>query len=164
MILQRILIDGGLLTALVAPVLVFLLWYNPRIALSDYPPDVQAAVPPRTRQELRLGILFSLPLLALVIIIPLSSTWLIWQAAGSIDFGTAFITIFGVLSLPFFFDLLVLDILMFSLWTPRFVVIPGTEGMAGYKDYMLHVKGHLRGLLIMAVFAALLALIPVLLY
>ncbi len=33
-----------------------MLYLNPRLALSDYPDDVKAAVPPRTRGELRLGV------------------------------------------------------------------------------------------------------------
>jgi tetrahydromethanopterin S-methyltransferase subunit B len=52
------------------------------------------------------------------------------------------------------FDLLILDWLMFCTWTPQFVVLPGTEGMAGYKDYGLHFRGFLIGLLIVAVISA----------
>jgi len=55
LIIKRILIDGAILTAIAAPVLVLTLYINPRIALSDYPEDVQAAVPERTRKELRQG-------------------------------------------------------------------------------------------------------------
>jgi hypothetical protein len=45
-LLTRILVDGGILTAIVAVVLVGVLYFNPRIALSDYPPDVKVAVSP----------------------------------------------------------------------------------------------------------------------
>jgi hypothetical protein len=55
LISKRILIDGAILTAIAAPMLVLTLYTNPRIALSDYPEDVQAAVPVRTKQELRQG-------------------------------------------------------------------------------------------------------------
>ena len=61
LIIKRILIDGAILTAIAAPVLVLTLYINPRIALSDYPEDVQAAVPERTKKELRQGILLSVP-------------------------------------------------------------------------------------------------------
>ncbi len=54
---------------------------------------------------------------------------------------------------------------MFCTWTPGFPVIPGTEGMAGYKDWRMHVKGHMTtGLLLLGVVAALLALVPIFLY
>ena len=49
MLLKRILVDGALLTVLVSAALVAILFFNPRLALSDYPADVKAAVPPRTK-------------------------------------------------------------------------------------------------------------------
>lgn len=165
LIIKRILIDGAILTAIVAPILVLALYINPRMALSDYPEDVKAAVPPRTKKELRQGILIGLPLLLAVIAAPLYSTWLVKQEnEGMITYWMAFVTIFGVYLIPFFFDLIVLDILMFSTWTPKFLVIPGTEGMPGYKDYSLHLKAHARGSVILIVFSALLALIPTYVY
>ena len=45
LIIERILIDGAILTAVAAPMLVLTLYIKSRIALSDYPEDVQAAVP-----------------------------------------------------------------------------------------------------------------------
>jgi hypothetical protein len=36
-----------------------------------------------------------------------------------------------------------LDFWMFCIWTPSFLVIPGTEGMPGYKDWRMHVKAHM---------------------
>jgi hypothetical protein len=39
---------------------------------------------------------------------------------------------------------------MFCTITPRFVVIPGTEGMAGYKDYVFHLRFFLIGSVISA--------------
>jgi hypothetical protein len=44
------------------------------------------------------------------------------------------------------YDALVIDCLWFCR-SPR-VVIPGTEGMAGYKDYLFHIKGALKGMLL----------------
>ena len=65
----------------------------------------------------------------------------------------------------FFFDLLVLDIWLFYGVTPRFMVIPGTEGMPGYKNFKPHLKEHFTlGLPLLAVFAALLSIIPVWLF
>jgi hypothetical protein len=165
LIIKRILIDGAILTVIVAPIMVLALYINPRMALSDYPEDVKAAVPPRTKKEKRQGILIGLPFLLVVIAVPLYSTWLVKQQNGGvITYWMAFVTIFGVYLIPFLFDLIVLDILVFSTWTPKFLVIPGTEGMPGYKDYSLHLKAHTRGSVILIVFSALLALIPTCLY
>jgi hypothetical protein len=63
------------------------------------------------------------------------------------------------------FDLLVLDLLMFYTWTPKFLVLPGTEGMAGYKDFRPHLKAQLTaGNLGLAAFAAVLALVATFLF
>jgi hypothetical protein len=34
---------------------------------------------------------------------------------------------------------------MFCTITPKFLVIPGTDGMAAYKDYGYHFRGFLIG-------------------
>jgi hypothetical protein len=53
------------------------------------------------------------------------------------------------------FDWLVVDWLVLCTLTPRFVVLPGTEGVAGYKDYAMHLRGLLVGLaLALVAFAA----------
>jgi hypothetical protein len=44
------------------------------------------------------------------------------------------------------YDALVIDCLWFC--RSKKVVIPGTEGMAGYKDYFFHIKGAFKGMLI----------------
>jgi hypothetical protein len=160
-ILVRILMDGSILTASAGALLLLVFFINPRIALSDYPEDVKAAVPPRTKKELRQGILLSIPALFIVIGIPLVSLWLIKQESGSLPYWLAFVTVFGEWLIFFFFDLLVLDIWLFYGVTPKFMVIPGTEGMAGYKIFKPHLKLHFTlGLPLLAVFAALLGAIP----
>jgi len=42
-------------------------------------------------------------------------------------------------------DWLVLDWLIICTITPKFVVLPGTQGMAGYKNYAMHFRGFLIG-------------------
>jgi hypothetical protein len=93
---KRILIDGAILTAIAAPMLVLTLYTNPRIALSDYPEDVQAAVPVRIKKELRQGMgmpgykdwrmhvrghtTTGLPILAVVAaLLTLAPTFLYWR-------------------------------------------------------------------------------------
>ena len=48
-------------------------------------------------------------------------------------------------------------------WQPRFMVLPGTEGMAGYTDYWFHFRGFLIGIPIVltgsALFAAIVSLL-----
>jgi hypothetical protein len=160
--LNRILIDGGILTAVVSTVLVLMLYFKPRMALSDYPEDVKAAVPPRTKEELSAGIILSIPLLILFIAYPLYSVWRVEFMLGyEITYWMAFAVIFGEYFMVSMFDLIVLDLLMFYTWTPKFLVLPGTEGFAGYKDYRPHVKAQLMtGNVMLIIFSALLALVP----
>ena len=40
---------------------------------------------------------------------------------------------------------------MFCAITPKFLVIPGTEGMAAYKDYGYHFRASLIGTVIAGV-------------
>ena len=145
LITRCIFVDGSLLTLFVASILVITLYINPRhCGLSDYPQDVRAAVPPRTRKELLLGILIALVLLPVLVAVPLYSTyWIKQQQSGTISYWTALLTVFGEYSLVSLFDLVVLDILMFHTWTPKFVVIPGTAGMPGYKDWRRHARAQL---------------------
>ena len=60
---------------------------------------------------------------------------------------THFAVMFGTFNV---LDWLVLD---WSLvyWQPRFVVLPGTEGMAGYRSYWFHFRGFLIGIPIVLV-------------
>jgi len=161
-LLTRILIDGGILTMIASTVLVLMLYFKPRMALSDYPEDVKAAVPPRTKEELRAGIILSIPLLILFIAYPLYSVWRAKIIIGDeLTYWMVFAVIFGEYFMVSMFDLIVLDLLLFYTWTPKFLVLPGTEGFAGYKDYRPHVKAQLiKGNILLAGFAALLALIP----
>ena len=161
-LLRRILIDGGILTAIVSIVLVVMLYFKPRMALSDYPEDVRAAVPPRTKEELFAGIILSIPLLILFIAYPLYSVWRVsFESGDEVTYWMAFTVIFGEYFMVSMFDLIVLHLLMFYTWTPKFLVLPGTEGFAGYKDYRPHLKAQLTtGNAILIVSSALLAIIP----
>src|SRR5207247_4287281 len=75
--LSTILIYGIAGSVLISAVLLGMLAVNPRLMLPDYPKDVQAAVPPKTRQDKRQtlyrGLLFWLLLLGLPIASALSA-------------------------------------------------------------------------------------------
>ena len=149
---SKILIDGGITTLIFTVIVLGMLLYNPRLFLggNDYPPDVVAAAPPITAQEKRMSIILSIPFMLLVIGVPVYSTLSFnAQVGGGAPFWALFWHTFGVIMMPFLFDLLFLDWWMFCTITPSFVVIPGTEGFAGYKDKLFHLKAHSRGLLYM---------------
>jgi hypothetical protein len=146
----------GLAACVLLVVWLFLLGQtNPRIMLQDYPRDVQAAVPPKTAQERRQTVYWAIPLFLLFLGFPVAAA-LTAEAAGA-DILTIALCAFGVGVVINLFDLLILDWLLFCTWTPHFVVLPGTEGMAGYKDYGQHFRGFLVGTVISAALSAIIS-------
>ena len=154
MSLMRALQDGALLSA-VACVLIFAsLRANPRIWLNDFPPDIRAAVPPKTAAERRQSLLWGLPFLAVLLGVPIVSTVLAAQAGGSEPFARLWRYAFVVAFVFNLVDLLLVDWLILCTVRPRAFVLPGTEGMAGYRNYRHHFRGFLIGTVFSAVLAA----------
>jgi hypothetical protein len=144
--------------SLIASAIIFgSLRANPRLWLNDFPKDIRAAVPPKTADEKRQSLVWGIPFLILLVAIPtLSSIWLERQVPAA-GFRGLFLNAFGVVFIFNAVDLLIIDWLVLCYFTPRSLVIPGTEGMAGYKDYGHHFRGFLIGTVGAAVFALLIA-------
>ena len=141
--LSTILIYGIAGSVLISAVLLGMIAVNPRLMLQDYPKDVQAAVPPKTREEKRQTLYWGLPFWLLLIGFPTASA--LSAKAAHAGFLEIFLSAFGVIFVFNLVDWLILDWLVFCTITPRFAVLPGTEGMAGYKNYAMHFKGFLIG-------------------
>ncbi|HZU69511.1 MAG TPA: hypothetical protein VFA09_19715 [Ktedonobacteraceae bacterium] len=119
-------------------------------------------MPPKTLTEKRLSsywaAVFLLLLIALLVLAALSAK------AAHQGFAGVFLSAFGVGFLFNLVDWLILDWLIVCTITPAFVVIPGTEGMAGYKNYARHFRGFLVGMAISVVMAVLIAALVVSVY
>jgi len=127
--------------------LVILLMIDNRMFLSkgDYPDDVLAAVPPRTKAETRKATILSSPWIIWSLGFPLWSTFLyIAQAGTKPPFWAISLHAFLIFFSFWLVDLVVLDIIMLAGITPKFVVIPGTEGFPGYKKIDWHLRGHFK--------------------
>ncbi|HZR38783.1 MAG TPA: hypothetical protein VFB12_01615 [Ktedonobacteraceae bacterium] len=142
-ILSTIIIYGIACSFLISIVVLAQLWYNPRLLLQDYPKDVQQQVPPKTPAEKRVSTYWAVVLFLLMLAFPLAAA--LSSKAAHHSFLEVFLSAFGVLFLFNLVDLLVMDWLIVCTITPKFLVIPGTEGMAGYKNYAMHFKGLLIG-------------------
>jgi len=145
--LRRVLIDGTLLNVLLSVILYGSLYVNPAMWVHDYPPDIQAAVgdvtiPPA--QTIIVGVLFFGVTIGVVLY---SNARLRQQNGGKLSFLAAFANSTLILFYFAVWDLLILDWLIFVTIQPSFIVIPGTEGMAGYKDYWFHFKVSFLGLI-----------------
>lgn len=144
--ISKILIDGAIVSAIASLYLLAVLYLNPRLFLQDYPKDIQSSAPQKTKNEKRLSIVLGTPFLLFLFLGPFISTLHLEFLSGSeISFLVAFSHAFGVVFVFNLVDWLILDWLIFCTITPGFMVIPGTEGMAGYKDYSFHFRAFLVG-------------------
>jgi hypothetical protein len=158
--IARIARDGGVLALAFCIYIPLLLRYNPRFARRDLPKDIREAVPPLTKKEKREAAFFFTPILILALIIPFVSTLRFSQQnPGNVSFLWLFLNAYGILLITNLAELILVDLLLLCTITPRWIVIPGTEGMAGYKDHAHQVKAHLRGAGLMAAVALMVAAI-----
>jgi hypothetical protein len=160
----RILLHGAILSGIGSLLLMSAVYFNPRFARKDLPRDIQDATSPLTRKEKLQALAFGIPFLALGLAVPfVSALTLPSTSNGDVSFLTLSIHIFGVILVFNLVDLFVLDWLIYCTITPRFVVIPGTEGFAGYKDFGHQFRAHIRGTILQAALSLALAGIVVLL-
>lgn len=159
-----LILEYGVVYGLVLSVLLTLIFLvaarlNPEILLNDYPPDVKAAYGseknPRTRGHRRIFSLLMLGVLFGVI------AWSVFRMEGTSTAPPAFQHILGVIFIEIFTfnlsDLLLIDWLVFNTLQPKFIFLPGTEGMPGYKNYAFHFQGFLTGLIFSVVSSLVLA-------
>lgn len=143
------LLGGVILSVPACLLLLAALRINPRLLLHAYPAEIRRQVPPKTRSERRLSLLFGIPFLTLLLAVPLISTLELEHGHESNpSFLGLFLNASGILLIFTLVDLLFLDWLVFCRITPRFLIIPGTEGAAAYKDWGFHLRGALRGALL----------------
>lgn len=159
LLVQHGFVYGLLLSVLFTVVLLGAVFFNVEIMLNDYPPDVKKAYGaernPKTRGERRwFSLLF---LLVLFGVLCYSMADLSRSIAIEFNFLTLFVLVFVEVFAFNLWDLLVIDWLIFNTIQPKFIFLPGTEGMAGYKDYYLHFKGFLTGIIFSLVSALVLA-------
>jgi len=138
-----VVVYGAIASLLLSAVLLIMGLVNPRLMLQDYPKDIQAAVPPKTDQEKRQTLYWSFPFWVILLGFPVAAA--LSAKATHQGFLEIFLSAFGVILLSNLVDWLILDWLIICTITPKFVVLPGTEGMAGYKNYAMHFRGFLIG-------------------
>ncbi len=156
--MSRIIVHGAFLSLVASAFIAITLRINPRIWLQDYPQDIQDRVPPKTAQERRISLLLGIPFLIVLLAVPFASTLTLkYQRGGAVPFLLLFANGFGVSFIFNLVDWLILDWLMLCTITPPFVVIPGTEGASGYKNYAFHFRGFLVGTIFSAIVGAVVA-------
>jgi bacteriorhodopsin len=136
---------------LAASILIYgSLAYNPRIWLHRMPPEVRSKVPEKTPEERKLFIGIALPFVLLLFVYPV--VYVVRE-------GTTLLVSSGMLFAFFvgfaLWDTLVLDLLIFCKFTPRFVIISGTS-REDYSNMKYHLVSGAKGLAMSAIFSGLL--------
>ena len=136
------------------------MYYNAEMWLNDYPPDIQEKFGPMSEKARREGTIVAIPFFIVMVGGIIWSNLRLRQTnGGHLGRKAAFLNAFALIFSGWFFDLTILDWLMFVKYTPSFVVLPGTEGMAGYDDYGFHLREHMRALPFLAIGAVIIALL-----
>lgn len=154
-ILPPIIIYGLLASLLLSAVILTMVRINPRLMLRSYPKDVKAAVPPATEREKRQTLLWAIPFW--IVLLGFPTTAALTVKAANQGFLLVFLCAFGVMSLTNLVDWLILDWLIFCTITPKFAILPGTEGLAGYKNYAMHFRGFVIGTALSAIVSLIIA-------
>ncbi len=148
---------GLVLSGIVIALLLAVLRANPEIMLNDYPSDIKAKWGPMTQHTKRQRIIVAGVFLVVGVgVVAWSLETLPAFASGDMTFASAFAyfaIMFGTFNV---LDCFVLDWGL-VYWQPRFVVLPGTEGLAGYRSYWFHFRGFLIGIPLILVLSAVVA-------
>ena len=154
------IVKYGVFFAVVVTGYLFLLMIStsPRIwGYSDYPQAVKNKVPAQTKKEKLSGAIIGLPWIVFVLGFPVWSTYALKsKLGGEIPFLTAFLNLIVMFVLVTIGDLVILDWLVISKITPKFVIIPGSEAK-DYKDFSHHYKAHAKAAVIIVFIALALA-------
>ena len=139
---RRIVLDGSILSSAFTLFAFTGLYIDARLWIQDYPPEIQAVVGESFVAPVYERIIFGLIFVGIVFGGLLISNHLLKKELGNrFSLSTSFIHTFILYWIVNAADVFILDWLIFVTIQPDFVILPGTEGMAGYKDYYFHFEG-----------------------
>ena len=155
---KRILLDGSIMNSTVGSLVFSSYLINIEMWVQDYPPDIKEAFGPQSKKAQTQGAIVAVLLIGILLIgIILSNRKLRQDNGGILTFKEAFYHGYALLLFFWLFDLTIIDWLFFATLTPQFMVLPGTEGMAGYSNYSFHLTTALPSLLYLAIPALIVA-------
>ena len=147
---QLLFYDALIYGVVLSLVLTILLIISGNIALDmfvdNYPPDIQQKYGSMSPRAARLRPFIATLLFMIILVVPVIGLFALRAKIDAVPFLPALV--FSAITLVVFniFDLIILDWLFFCTIQPRSMVLPGTEGMAAYRDYRFHFIGFLKGL------------------
>ncbi|MFY1635521.1 hypothetical protein ACN27F_19975 [Solwaraspora sp. WMMB335] len=113
----------------------------PDSMVHDYPPAIRDRYGPKSTRGERVGHIMSalMGLLVLSVAIGVALS-LAFEPDADTGFWSGFLVGCTLVVLLNLFDLVVLDWIVFCWIQPRFMVLPGTEGMPEYRDWLFHLR------------------------
>lgn len=130
-------------------------WINVEMILNDYPPDIRAKYGTMSDATRKQANLMTLPLLATLGLVVALGLGQLREISGTLTFVETLIVSAGIFQMWNLLDLVLLDLFLLMTLKPKFMILPGTAGMAGYRDYKFHFRKFLNGI----VFTFILALV-----
>lgn len=143
-LIQYSIFYGLILSAVISLLIYGSVYYNPEMWLNDYPPDIKAKFGAMSETAKRQGKLVAIPFFFFLVVFLVYSLVELGQMM-ELTFSAVFLATFLLFFTFNLFDLLILDWLIAVTIQPRFMILPGTEGLAGYNDYGFHFRGFLKG-------------------
>jgi len=119
---------------------------NAEMLLNDYPPDVRAKHGPMSAETRKQANKATLPLLTTLSLIILLGLVQLRNITGALTFLDTFLVTTMIFQVWNLIDLIVLDWFILMTLRPRFMILPGTEGLSGYRDYRFHFRKFLNGI------------------
>ncbi len=142
--MKIVLLNCIIYNLLVVTALLLLVKKNPRYMMQDYPNEIIKNVEGKTTKEKRESLLFGFPFIFILLLYP-ALFGLYGKFIIHYSFWENWLSIFLIIFSFNVIDLLILDWLFFCFITPKFMIISGTEGNSGYKNYWFHFIGFLKG-------------------
>lgn len=141
------LIHCFIYAAIYTATLLIIVLKNPRLLLECYPEEIKYQVKPKTLYEAAIAKKYKTIFVIVCVMYPFIVTcfnslkygWEFWQTA---------LFSFRLMTFVNIYDLLIIDWLIFCTITPKFVIISGTSGNEGYKNYNIHFFNFLRAFII----------------
>lgn len=142
-----LILKHGLIYSLLLSVSLFLfVLVNPRLMLHAYPKEIRKSVIRKTKREKRQTVTYGMLFILTFIFYPFL-LGLYYALHYHLKFENILLFVWGVTMFFNLWDLIILDWLVVCTLTPNFIIIPGTTGNKGYKNYRFHFVGFLKGIL-----------------
>ncbi|HRI67115.1 MAG TPA: hypothetical protein PK156_22880 [Polyangium sp.] len=129
--------------------------------LREYPPDVQAKAGPMPEVSRRRAKRMQIPLVLVSDFVVACGLWQLRSLLGELRFAETFLASTVIFQIWNLIDLLWLDWFILMTLRPRFMILPGTDGLAGYRDYKFHVNKFGRGIVLTTIMALIVTVVAV---